>query len=68
MPKNTPAMTSDDWKWKVRDAADTLLRAQEVQRDKKLMVAVRKELAKRQKEITATAKDIGGLGKALMRS
>lgn len=38
-------------KWEIESAADTLTKAEELKADKKLMVEVRKELAKRQKAL-----------------
>jgi hypothetical protein len=40
-------------KWEIEDAARTLLRAEEIRADKKLMALVEKELAKKQKAISA---------------
>ena len=45
--------SAEEWEWKVRSAADTLLEAQKIQTDSKLLKAARAELRKRQKAIDA---------------
>lgn len=42
--------------WAVRSAADTLIRAEEIRKDKVLMKEVEKELEKRRKALDAVSK------------
>jgi hypothetical protein len=56
--------TSDDWKWKVEDAARTLIRAEEIKADAKLFAAAKVELAKQQK---ATSRAIESLKRVAKR-
>jgi len=43
---------NSDKKWEVEDAARTLIRAQEIKADKKIMPAVKKELGRQAKAAT----------------
>ena len=55
--KSVDAGTTDqEWEWKVESAADTLMRAREIEADKKLHKAALAELAKRR---TALDKALG---------
>lgn len=57
MGKNSePKMASEEWKWKVEDAARTLTRAEEIRADAKLLAAAKKEMQKQQKAIAAALK------------
>ena len=61
-----PSQSEEDWKYKVRDAASTLIRAEEISRDPKLHAAALKELER----IAAEAKKViarNQRGTALMR-
>ena len=61
-----PSQSEEDWKYKVRDAASTLIRAEEISRDPKLHTAALKELER----IAAEAKKViarNQRGTALMR-
>jgi hypothetical protein len=51
-------VVADDWKWKVEGAAETLMQAEAIKRDVKLLTAARQELKKRAKEAEAAAKKI----------
>lgn len=53
--KNKPVSVSLDRKWEIQNAVDTLIRADEIKKNKKLMVSVKKEAA-RQKKILAKIK------------
>lgn len=53
MAKGATPASDEEWKWKVESAADTLLEAEKIQTDPKLLAAARVELRKRQKAIAA---------------
>ena len=48
-----------DRDWEVENAVDTLIRAEEIRNDAKLMKKVRPALARRQKQVAAAANRIG---------
>lgn len=58
MAKKSSKVTrlSEDRKWKIRNAADTLLEAEKVRKDKKLLSDAKRELKVRKKEIQAVIK------------
>ena len=60
----TPSFPDDDWEWKVRNATDKLIEAEQVRQDPKLLKAAEAELAKRRKAIESAAKRT--FGKKLM--
>jgi hypothetical protein len=43
----------EEWKWKVESAANTLMEAEKIKKDKKLLRAARAELKKKAAEATA---------------
>ena len=45
-------------KWEIEGAVDTLIRAQEILNDKKLLPCVRREFKKRQKALAETALEL----------
>ena len=51
-PEITKSQKAEEWKWKVEDAARTLLAATKVKRDKKLYRAAIAELRRQRTEIT----------------
>lgn len=53
---SSPALPSTDRDYRIRDAADTLMRAQEFKQDRTLMRFVDKELARREKAIKQARK------------
>ena len=42
------AIDAEEWRWKVESAAGTLIEAEKIKKDKKLLKAARAELKKRQ--------------------
>ena len=54
------APSAEEWRWKVQSAADTLLEAQKIQTDAKLLKAARAELRKRQAAIAKALPGEGG--------
>ena len=54
--KPTAGEAAEEWKWKVERGADTLIEAEKIQRDSRLLAAVRVELKKRQKDTAAAMK------------
>lgn len=50
------AQSDQEWKYKVESAANTLIEAEKIKKDKKLMAAVREELKKRLADTQAAAK------------
>lgn len=57
MKEGNPTMASktDEWKWKVESAANTLMEAERIKKDKKLLDAVRQELKRRKAELQSAA-------------
>lgn len=55
-----PMVTKQEKEWEAEDAARTLVRAEEIKKDKKLLARALRELRK-QKEATATA--LAGISK-----
>lgn len=51
MAQTLAATPKDDREWKIRSAADTLMEAEAIKRDKPLLKAAREELKKRQKDL-----------------
>lgn len=51
MATTLAATPKADREWKIRNAADTLMEAEQIKRDKPLLKAVRAELKKRQKDL-----------------
>jgi len=51
MAKSSPETSTDDWKWKVENAADTLVRAEEIRTDSRLFAAAQKKLKQQQKAV-----------------
>lgn len=49
-------MMANEWNYKVKEAADCMVRCEEHKKDKKLMAAVREELKKRLAATQAAAK------------
>ena len=54
---SSPAMPKTDRDYEIREAADALMRAYAIKRDGKLFAAARRELKRRQQEIS---KALGG--------
>lgn len=50
----TGIKSNEEWEWKVKDAANVLMRSQEIYADKKLLKAARAELIKRRAAIAVT--------------
>ena len=50
---------ADNNNWEAEDAVRTLIRAEEIKKDKKLMKKVKAEMARQQKATAAAAKSIG---------
>ncbi len=55
--KPQPSVCAVDKQWEARNDCDTLMRAQEIERDKRRYPAALKELRRRAKEINAAIKD-----------
>jgi len=51
MAKNKPIRMSEDKKWNVESAANTLIEAEKIRQDKQLFSDAKKELKNRQKGI-----------------
>ena len=55
--RSAPTAISSDRKWEIQNAADTLMRAQEIQQNSALMRQAKTELRKRQTAIRKTIKE-----------
>lgn len=55
---NPETDAQQEWRWKVESSVDTLIQAEKIKKDKKLMTAVRQELKKRLEETKEAAKKI----------
>lgn len=53
---NKPVRITEDVKWKVDNAVDTLIRAEEIKKDKGLMPKVKKAIVKKQKALKTVLK------------
>jgi len=57
-PTTKETDAQQEWRWKVESSVDTLIQAEKIKKDKKLMTAVRQELKKRLEETKEAAKKI----------
>lgn len=55
--RKTKAIPTTDREWEVRNAADTLVKANEIKADKPMMRSVNAELKKRQRAIAKAIKE-----------
>jgi len=57
-PTTKETDAQQEWRWKVESAASTLIEAEKIKKDKKLMTAVRQELKKKLEETKQAVKKI----------
>lgn len=53
------AVPQSEEQWRIKEACDTLMRAEEIKADPKLMAKIRKEMEHRQKAMNKAARNIG---------